>query len=298
MSDSINSANEWDITANIGPISFNILLDSAFFNYSTHQNSERHRHAIFELHIITKGSGIMYIDDVQYEVVPESFYIVKEGVCHMQKGSVSNPIQRYTLKFEFEICNNTSNSYPEEEIKSFIYILSNIRFFYSKNLNRIKNLITEIQTELEQKSFGYYSKTQHLFSLLFLGIIREIAVERKQASGAASIKINQENRIRIIENFFDTNYNTKVTSGDLCRLLHISRSQLNRIIKDKYKIPFKQKHIETQIEFAKDLLVNTNLPISVIAEKSGYTSESNFSAFFKHKLGVSPKSFREQGKVP
>jgi hypothetical protein len=46
---------------------------------------------------------MIYLDDVQYEVVPDSFYLVREGICHMQKGSDSNPIQRHTFKFEFEI---------------------------------------------------------------------------------------------------------------------------------------------------------------------------------------------------
>lgn len=297
MIESGDSVNEWNIMANIGPISFNILIDSAFFNYSSKQINERHRHATFEFHFITKGTGTIYTDDAQYDAVPDSFYLVKEGICHMQKGCITNPLEKYSFKFELEICNSMDNSYPEAEIKSIIYLLSNIRFFYSKNFNCIKDLVYEIQSELKQKSIGYYIKTQHLFSLLFVGIIREIANECKQEFEASPLKSNRENRIKIIEDFFDLNYNCKATSQDLCQLLHVSRSQLNRILKDKYKITFKQKHMETQIEYAKNLLLNSSLPIRAIAEKSGYSSESNFSAFFKHKIGISPKLFREQRRL-
>jgi len=80
-------------------------------------------------------------------------------------------------------------------------------------------------------------------------------------------------------------------------LIHLSSSQLNRFLKKKYNMTFKQKHIERQIESAKDMLVNSDLPIREIAEKMGYASEGNFTAFFKRVLGVSPKVFRKQSRL-
>lgn len=297
MDSRADHANEWNITTHIGPILFNILIDSAFFNYSSQQYSERHRHATFEFHFITEGSGFLCTDDMQYEVIPDSFYLIRAGVYHKQNGPISNPIHRYSCKFEYDICNNTDNDYSKEEIKSFVYILSNTRFFYSRNLNSIKHIIYEIQSELKQQAIGYYTKVKYLFSLLFVGIIREIAIEAKHEFKTHPPKVYRENRISIIENFFDLKYDYKATSQELCGLLHISSSQLNRILKDKYGMTFKQKHMETQIEYVKDMLINTDLPIKAIAEKTGYTSEGNFTAFFKKVLGVSPKAFRKQNKL-
>lgn len=297
MNNRNDSISEWNITTHIGSLSFNILIDSAFFNYSSQQYSEWHRHATFEFHFITEGSGILYVDNMQYDIVPDSFYLIGAGVYHMQKRLVSIPLHRYSCKFEFEMCNSASNDYPEEEIKNFVYILSNTRYFYSKNLKCIKHIIYEIQSELKQKAVGYYTKVQHLLSLLFIGIMREIAMEAKHEFIMQPPEIHWENRIGIIENFFELNYNYKATSQELCELLHISGSQLNRILKEKYNMTFKQKHMETQIEYVKEMLINTNIPIREIAEKTGYTSEGNFTAFIKHALGVSPKAYRKQSKL-
>lgn len=288
--------DEWNIGTHVGPIRFDIFVDSAFFNHSLRQSSEMHRHATFEFHFITEGSGILCIDDMQYEIAANSYYLVRAGVYHKHKGSMSNPMYRYSCKFEFDICSNTDNDYSEEEVKNFVYILSNTRFFYSKNLDSVKHIITEIQSELKQKTIGYYTKVQYLFSLLFIGIMREAALEAKHKYTTQPSKKPRENRIKIIENFFDSKYYYKATSQELCRLLHLSSSQLNRILKEKYNMTFKQKHMETQIEYAKDMLINTNLPIKTIAEKTGYTSEGNFTAFFKRILGVSPKDYRKQNK--
>ncbi|OGO81655.1 MAG: hypothetical protein A2Y21_09775 [Clostridiales bacterium GWC2_40_7] len=295
MKDSTESANEWNIKANIGQIAFNISIDSNFFNYTTQQYSERHKHATFEFHFITKGSGTIFTDNMQYKAVPDSYYIVNAGVYHMQKGVASDPIHRYSCKFEFDIENNMNNSCSEEEIKNFVYVLSTIQFFYSRNLNRIRHIISEIQSELMSGAMGYYSKVQHLFSLLFISIIREIATDYKH-NLKISPRTYQKDRLNIIDNFFDLNYSHKVTLEDLCKLVHISKSQLNRIIKEKYKMTFKQKHMEAQVEHIKDMLVNSDMSIGTISEKTGYTSESNFTAFFKHSTGVSPKVYRKQDR--
>jgi len=199
-----SSPNEWNITTQVGPMSFNVIINSAFFNYNTHQSSERHRHATSEFHFITEGSGIISTDDAQYEISPDSFYLIQAGVYHKLKGEISNPIHRHSCRFEFELSNNPEAEYSKEEIKRFVEILSNTPFFYSRNSNRLKPLICEIQYELKQKPLGYYMKVKSLFSLLFINIIREISMEKKYKSVTQSSETHLANRLSIIENFFDS----------------------------------------------------------------------------------------------
>jgi len=300
MHNRTDSANEWNIVTNVGPILFNIIINSSFFNYSSHQSSEMHRHATFELHFIMEGSGVLYTDDSQYEICLDSYYLIRAGIYHKQKGEDSDPIHRISCKFEFDISNSADSEYSEEEIKSFVYILSNTPFFYSRNLNSIKPVIYEIQSELRQKSLGYYMKVKVLFSLMFIIIMREISQETKYEFKAQppAVESHLGNRMSIIENFFDSSYDYKPTSKQLCELIHLSSSQLNRFLKKKYNMTFKQKHIERQIEYSKDMLINSNAPIREIAERIGYASEGNFTAFFKQVLGVSPKVYRKQHQLP
>lgn len=54
---------------------------------------------------------------------------------------------------------------------------------------------------------------------------------------------------------------------------------------------------EKRLEAAKDLLETTLLPISEIAARVGYQSQSKFSAFFKKQTGITPLSYRRQYAV-
>ena len=291
----IDPAKEWNISATIGPIVFSIIVDAAFFTCENAQNSPKHKHAAYEFHFVTKGKGVIFTEEHPYDILPDSYFIVKAGIYHTQKASPAEPVDRYSFKFSFERNNNAYDSYSKEEIDRFISALSNIHCFCSKNLNKIQYILSEIQMELVNEETGYYPAVQHLFSLLLINIIREILTSDRQGPKIAQIKY-QKDRMNLIDNFFDLNYDYKATSQQLCSLVNISKSQLNRILKEKYNMSFKKKHMEAQIEHIKEMLVNTDLSIGEIMERTGYTSENNFIAFFKNAVGISPKSYRMQSR--
>lgn len=79
---------------------------------------------------------------------------------------------------------------------------------------------------------------------------------------------------------------------DLAGVLHIHPTHLSNTIKlttGKAPCYFFERRI---LEIAKDLLLNTKAPISAIAEKLTY-DPSNFTKFFKHFEGMTPKQYRE-----
>jgi AraC family transcriptional regulator len=51
---------------------------------------------------------------------------------------------------------------------------------------------------------------------------------------------------------------------------------------------------ERRIERAKKLIEETDLPISEVALRSGFSSQSHFTTFFRRLAGVTPRSFRKR----
>jgi len=49
---------------------------------------------------------------------------------------------------------------------------------------------------------------------------------------------------------------------------------------------------ERRIDFAKELIKETNLPISEIALRSGFSSQSHFTTSFRRMAGITPRAFR------
>src|ERR1700682_4423215 len=80
---------------------------------------------------------------------------------------------------------------------------------------------------------------------------------------------------------------------------------MNRIHTKKFKEIFKKYigmpavafRIFIRMEKAKQLLLETALPIQDISLRVGYTNPANFSTLFRQKMGVSPKNLRKGTKI-
>lgn len=83
----------------------------------------------------------------------------------------------------------------------------------------------------------------------------------------------------------------------ICKRLHISRSYLQHL----YKLFFGTNIISEvkyyRIEYAKYLLISTNMTVSAISLSCGYKNDVHFMRIFKDLNGISPSEFRKKHRV-
>ncbi len=83
---------------------------------------------------------------------------------------------------------------------------------------------------------------------------------------------------------------------DIASLLHIHPTHLSNTIKNELKRSPCDIYESKLMEVARELILNTNLSIASIARQLTF-DPSNFTKFFKHFEGVTPKQFRESASV-
>lgn len=76
--------------------------------------------------------------------------------------------------------------------------------------------------------------------------------------------------------------------AELCELLNISRTQLHRKLKKLTGLSTSHYIRSLRLEIAKELLETTNLNISEVAFKVGFSSATYFSKVFKSQFGYAP----------
>lgn len=221
------------------------------------------------------------------------YFISTRNIVNSANNQVNNQVDNHADNLS--LANNKgSNNYINS---CYSANHNNIKVDFSNKFNsnnsseKIISLIHDIQEELSSQKVGFYARIQCLFTQLFIFIIRDITLDKKTTYSMPK-KLPYEKRSALIESFFDTHFNDNVTSNDLCKLLNLSTSQLNRILKKKYNSTFRQKLLEMRIEAAKRYLESTDLTISIIAEKVGYLSSSHFCNIFKDKCGITPGEYR------
>lgn len=83
------------------------------------------------------------------------------------------------------------------------------------------------------------------------------------------------------------------TVADLCKKLNYSRIHLNRLFKKDFGCTPHEYLIQTKLRYASSLLINSEMSISEIAMKVGFSNASQFNADFKKEFGVTPGAYRK-----
>lgn len=80
----------------------------------------------------------------------------------------------------------------------------------------------------------------------------------------------------------------------LAAQLHLSRSQVGRVLKKLYGMTFREKLIRARMDQAAWLLRHTDRTVGEIAGEVGDLSESRFYQMFRSRFGMTPESYRSE----
>ena len=84
--------------------------------------------------------------------------------------------------------------------------------------------------------------------------------------------------------------NRKLTLSELALRVGTNRTYLSNYINQTLHLTFFDYINSWRLNYAKDLLVTTNLKLVVIAERSGFNSLSTFRRCFLHQFNLSPSA--------
>ena len=73
-------------------------------------------------------------------------------------------------------------------------------------------------------------------------------------------------------------------------------SYIWRVLKNTKDITFTDYIAKQKLELAKGMLVDTDLPVTEIANRLSYSNAQNFIRLFKKHMGITPGQFRKQNK--
>ncbi len=149
--------------------------------------------------------------------------------------------------------------------------------------------------ELRDGDLGGRIYAESLASVLAVSLLR-----RHSSLGRSSARKLEHERagglpeasLRTALDYVGDNLAEDLTLAEIAREVHMSPYHFSRMFKLSTGLSPHQYVMRQRIERAKALLMNTNLPVSVVAREVGFASPSHFAQQFRRLVGVSPRSFR------
>ena len=107
-------------------------------------------------------------------------------------------------------------------------------------------------------------------------------------------KRTEDNKpVRFAKQYIRENYGMPITLESISELAGFNPTYFSTMFKKETGMTFTEYLLQTRIEAAKDMLKDTNLNISAICERVGYSDHKYFSKTFTRETGLKPNQYRK-----
>ena len=246
---------------------------------------KKHSHSFFEIHLCIKGSAEFAFGDENVVLREGEFIFIPKKTEH-QILKISDDFVKLVWGF------NVKSEKDKGDIgyNKLLIIGKLTKYMVAPYTSNILTLLNLLFQNIDEKKIGWFSMVkQHLFEI-FVGSVRCLI-----ETGDLFVEENLEDykvRMDAIEPYIMDNMANGLTISELAQQFAISERQLSRICNREYGMAAGEFIRSLQMQEAKRLLENLDLPIADIASMVGYADYYVFCKAFTRVEGLSPAKFR------
>ena len=153
---------------------------------------------------------------------------------------------------------------------------------FSLNNDIISKYAKKIEIEFKEKNLAFEKVIYSLFEIILTMIQRNV-----NASNVINSSLNYA------RTYIDEYYMNNINMSELAKQVGYSLDHFIVRFKQEYNITPKQYILQKRIEVSKELLKETTLPLSIISERVGFNTYSQFVSIFKKTTSFSPLQYRQ-----
>lgn len=240
----------------------------------------------YHLHVIISGKGTLLTEGREYQLHANQVFLLKPGKEVFYKADAEDPWRYCWISFNGRIAQRYMDMAGFVDRVSALDCTVDSQVFLS--------LTRQI---LDCSEVAVYNDLRRLGLMLeFISSLIEACLKSKGHTarhGDYSSDVYVQYAIDLIHD----NYN-KVRVDDMARYIGINRSYLTNIFKKKTGMSPQQYLMQYKLKKARELLMDTDLPIQDIAMQVGYDNPLTFSKIFKNYYGESPRMYRLRKAKP
>ena len=248
-----------------------------------------HWHDEFEIIYVRSGFLTVSISGESYIGKTGEAFVVSPGNLHLM-GSQSGTVDYYTFLFPLKYISFRTDDKLDEKL------LEPLNSGHLMICPRVKDTAKELCEQLieiyEAKNDESESKitTQVRTKIILLQFILEMwkkgFVIENDTSGRNTVE-------KEMVSYIQQNFTGKISLREFGEQFHLSEKYISRYFKEHFHITLSQYVTYLRLEHAKQLLQDTDIPVTDVAMQSGYQNVSYFIRSFQKAYAVSPLKYRK-----
>ena len=248
-----------------------------------------HWHDEFEIIYVRSGFLAVSISGESYIGKTGDAFVVSPGNLHLM-GSQTGTVDYYTFLFPLKYISFRTDDMLDEKL------LEPLNSGHLMICPRVKDTAKELCEQLieiyEAKKDESESKitTQVRTKIILLQFILEMwkkgFVIENDTSGRNTVE-------KEMVSYIQQNFTGKISLREFGEQFHLSEKYISRYFKEHFHITLSQYVTYMRLEHAKQLLQDTDIPVTDVAMQSGYQNVSYFIRSFQKAYAVSPLKYRK-----
>lgn len=256
------------------------LTDIGYYPHATYHYCNRQQSIDqYVLIYCVEGSGWYRLDEKEYKVHRNQFFILPAGKPHTYGADEGNEWTIYWIHFR----GNLADIYAQGAYKP-----QEINISMTSRISERNNIFEEIFHTLEQgpdvESLRYSSSLLHhyLASMRYLKQYRQ-AVKKEKTDNVVDAAIH----------YMTENIENHISIQDVVKYIGYSASRFATLFKQQTGNTPLNYFNQLKIQHSCKLLKETDMKINQISHKIGIDDSLYFSRLFSKTMGMSPKEYRE-----
>ena len=256
-----------------------------------YEHKEYHINYDCRLFYIQQGDGALYIDEQHYAISPGVCIFLPPNTRYRFHFFKTKKIKIFIFNFDLidDFCEmskslGTALESDFKPLKVLRYdILDDFRSPIIHNAPHIKNLLDPCVELFAQKTIYYKHLASAHLKIALIEFLREVN--------------NNENNYTLIEQvqeFVRNHYDDPELNNEIIATkFNYHPYHINRLMKLHTDKTLHNYLIDYRLHMAKNYLTTTQLTITAIAEKTGFSSYTYFIKLFRERTGRSPLQYRK-----
>ena len=248
-----------------------------------------HWHRETEIVMPIRKNYYMEMCGKTYEVKENEVFIIPPGQLHHLLACEG---RRLIFQFDSSVFNNNPIFAPlMRTVSSPLHITSE----YSKELHTIaKKSMMDI--------FKLYNSNSELAEVKIYALVMQLLISIKDFNVKRQLslvncddgKYNEYSKMfDKVFKYIDKNYMFDISVESLADVSGYSKYHFSRIFKQYSPVSYLQYLNERRIKAAEELLLNSHMPVTEIAVRSGFKSLATFNRTFKNIKNCTPSEFKK-----
>ena len=251
-------------------------------------NLDPHFLNFYDITLVTGGKGSFWLDDKEYQVVPNHLYFTSPG-----------QVRRWYAKELEAICLFFPAEFLLEHFSDPLF-LHRLRYFHCHN-GAISLPLRDEQTRLLLERLSLMHKEIRHLQIDSDDMLRALAYEvlirinrfyAEHDSQQLTVSVNHT--IGEFRKLLEQHYRRYHKVAEYAALLSVTPGHLNVLCKQQIGRTASRMIIERLMVESARLLAHTTISIEQLSESLGYLNPSYFCRVFKREWGYSPLQYRKQ----